>query len=157
MEIWDSQTWQKVGEIGGTSSISQAESFDYYALSGLAWSPDGTTIAVGLDNDVWLIHLADNQGNPLQVSTSILSAAAANSSAGFASNMLTWAPNSRYLAVSQNEAYGGLNIYDVSSQKNVLSGTNSYGEAFVALAWTADSKSITTADDGNIVYIWKII
>ena len=71
--------------------------------------------------------------------------------------MLTWAPNSRYLAVSQNEAYGGLNIYDVSSQKNVLSGTNSYGEAFVALAWAADSKSITTADDGNIVYIWKII
>jgi eukaryotic-like serine/threonine-protein kinase len=155
MEIWDSQTWQKVSEIGGTLPISHAGSF-YYALSGVAWSPDGTTIAVGLDNDVWLIHLAHDQGSPRQIRTSILSAAAANNSAGFASNVLTWAPNSRYLAISQNEGYGGLNIYDVSNKKNVLSSTNGSVEAFVALAWATNSKSITTADDRNIVSTWKI-
>jgi hypothetical protein len=156
MEIWDSQTWQKVGKIGGTLPVSHGGSF-YYAASGLAWSPNGTTIAVGMDNDVWLIHLAYDQGSPRQIRTSILSAAAANSSAGFASNMLTWAPNSRYLAVSQNEVYGGLNVYDVSNEKNVLSGANSSGGAFVALSWATNSKSIKTTDESNIISTWKII
>ena len=155
MEIWDSQSGQKVSKIGGTLPISQAGSF-YYAASGLAWSPDGTMIAVGMDNDIWLIYLAYDQGGPRQVRTSILRAAATNSSAGFASNTLTWAPNNRYLAISQNEVYGGLNVYNISSGKNLLSTTNSSGGAFVALRWAADSKSITTADDSNILSTWKV-
>ncbi|HEX7735808.1 MAG TPA: WD40 repeat domain-containing serine/threonine protein kinase [Ktedonobacteraceae bacterium] len=154
MTLWDSWNWRKVGEIGGDLPGSPG-GVSYYTASGLAWSPDGKTIAVGINNDIWLIHLVYNQAGPRQKGNSILSGAAINSSSGFTTNTLTWAPNSRYLAISQKEVYGGLSIYDVSGGQRLLTGHNSSVDGFAALAWAADSKSVTTADGENVLSIWK--
>lgn len=155
MTLWDSWNWRKVGEIGGFFPDSQGATF-YYTASSLAWSPDGKTIAVAINNDVWLISLAYGSAGPRQKGSVILSGVAVNNSAGSTVNTLTWAPNSRYLAISQNASNGGLFICDTVRRKNVLTGHNSSGGSFVALSWAADSKSLTTADDENILSTWQL-
>lgn len=154
MEIWDSQTQKKVSEIGGTLPMSRGGSF-YYDVSGLAWSPDGKTIAVGIDNDIWLIDLTYDQGGPHQIRTSFLNAAAMNNTSGFALNILTWSPNNRYLAISQDHE-AGFRVYDVFSGKSVFMNTAVLQSTIAGLAWSVDSRRITTVDDYNRISLWTL-
>ena len=143
VEIWDIQTRQRAFQ---HANLTDGQDI----ATAIAWSPSGLTIAIIAGDNLWLAHAPDYTANstPLDL-TSLLP----DSSAGETYSALNWSPDEKRLALLID---GALVVIDLTSQKNILQGISDLITNLVTLAWSPDSKSITTVDQNNNLMQWSI-
>jgi WD40 repeat protein len=109
----------------------------------VAFSPDGTTLAVGCDRDVFgTWDVASGQERP---------ALPGNFAAGFAS--VTFSPDGRLLALGGYDR--AVRVYDWRAGREV--GRLDAGSIVRALAFAADGKTLLVAQDGpQFVRLWDV-
>ncbi|HEU5381523.1 MAG TPA: WD40 repeat domain-containing serine/threonine protein kinase [Ktedonobacteraceae bacterium] len=157
VDVWDRKTKQISRSFSGTVSSYTGGNF----ILTITWSPKGGKLATIIDYEIWLNQFASNQ--------QAQSLAYIDSRAFTDGNGLTygpaWSPDEQYLAMLSDQSV--LAIYNTSDgvarylsvdgwqnyTYDTLPKIPNYLEAF---AWSADGKSITVADNGNILTNWPL-
>jgi hypothetical protein len=151
--IMDMTTFQQVfiltETIPPSSDMNQSS---FTNASGVAWSPDGSMIAVALDLHAWIctiVHTKDgwgdednwNTGRWVKLDVPL-------------GSVPLWSPDSSYVAFF-SRSY--VNVYDVKANQIVTLLSSSPTNTIAAMAWNANIKSITGVDDNNLSSTWTFV
>jgi WD40 repeat protein len=121
---------------------------------GLAWSPDGRSIAVGgyfsADDAASDIDNADVGNDSIQVldARTLRPRGDPISNADLDATNLAWSPDGSKLAAGG--PYGTIELLEVSTGEQVGDEINVSDSGLIGLAWSPDGKSIAAADDRKL-------
>jgi WD40 repeat protein len=145
IEIWSIATGKQVSTLP----------YNQQQISALAWSPDSSSLALGLTNasDVQTWSVASGQ-----LTTTFHDRDSANTFIG----ALAWSPDGKYLAESASD----IHIWDVSEQKIVATfGQVAQNQWIATLTWSPDSSMLASTYNNdnkggdrtqNTGDIWKL-
>jgi WD40 repeat protein/serine/threonine protein kinase len=138
LDVFDTQSWQVVRRIEEIASFQNG-----VALGDVrgAWSPDGKTIAVGLDDGtVTIFAIGDETRLPLVLAhgASVLA--------------LEFSPDGKMLATGAADGWAGLWSLDDSSNAEQRWRAHQYG--IKAIAWSPDGRRLATGS-GDETKIWN--
>lgn len=140
VRLWDPATGEQLYEIPDLEG-QPVWNRPLYLKVGLAWSPDGRTVAWGRPGRIRLWNAQERQERePIMLE-----------SLGHAAARLTWSPDGKSLASID----GSLAIYDVETRtlrEKLLGGK----AGITASAWAPDSKSIVIAEGLGDVRLWNL-
>jgi hypothetical protein len=144
--IVDIATFKQVGTLSDTlpaSPFLNASSFA--SASGIAWSPEGTRIAVTINDHAWIFTVEKTTTNffvlaPTSFSVPLYA-------------VPVWSPDSSFVAFYSDTS---LSVYNTQSNTSQTLINESQPSNVMALAWSDDSQSITSADDKNRLFTWTI-
>ena len=113
------------------------------ALLGLAWSPDGRTIATGAGTGT--IQLLDAKSQALRLTYSGHSGAIA---------ALAWSPNGKQIASASYDTT--VQIWDVATGQplQTLQASQNNGGPVLSVSWSPDGKRLVSGSSDQIVRVW---
>jgi len=114
-------------------------------ISGLAYSPDGSLLAVGTYGSVTIWNLAT--GQPVKMLTNVLGSV----------NDIRFRPDGKWLAVSggQPAARGDIRIYQVSDWK-LLATLGGYTDVVASMAFSPDGTQLVGTSFDKTVRLWDM-
>jgi serine/threonine protein kinase len=151
--FWQVALWEReTGIIQKENALSGISSGDITSyISSLAWSPEGTYVAVIADYALWLCTIATNESARVLTNLSTTP-----NIRNFSSRcQMRWSPDQKYLAILTDQ---NLTIWDAFSGRQVpLTGTSkALPENIVTFAWGTFSRTITIVDDANAFTYWVV-
>lgn len=151
IQIWSIDSGKRVSTI----PFEKGE-FDFMGFpSAVAWSPDGTSLALGLTNaskvQIWSTATAQ-----------LIASFTDTDASAHVIGALAWSPDGKYLAESGSD----IHIWDVKAQKFVATfGKVDPTRWTATLAWSPDSRMLVSATNGilqkgkiteNKINVWKL-
>jgi WD40 repeat protein len=149
LEVWDANNGKPVFTYKGTPDVSVSD--------GIAWSPDGSTIAIGVQDmraemapvegavwdEVQIWRVADGK-RVLTLQGDV--------SPDSSSRSIAWSPDGTRIAVACYK--GKVQVWDARSGLLIDIYTGQRGEVH-AVAWSPDSQLIASVDYGGPIIIWR--
>ncbi len=139
LHLWDADTGQTLSRYHVPSGL-----MPNFSVSSVAWSPDGTRIAVGCADKT--IRVWNTETGHL-VSTYRFRS-------GWWSK-LAWSPDSRYLASAHSDHTARIwDTWGTQTETNVMT-YREHTNAIRHIAWSPDGTLLATASDDRTVHIWE--
>src|SRR5262249_54058576 len=131
--IWDAETGEFIRALVGHSSY----------VFGLAWSPDGHTLASAGSFDGTAKLWNTTSGMPLRT---------LKGHKGY-THHVAWSPDGKFLVVAGGSS-GFITLWDVSKPEPIK--TSETGNAITGIAWNADGKHVAVSGVMLGVQVWDV-